>query len=307
MAVYMAWETRHIKVQALNDSQYIGICVYSAVSSAIVVLLSTLLSDYTTLSYLATATSVLMTTTITLFLLFLPKLRAVLGRVEAEDPIMQSMGLKIECNTRRLMVDDPRELTYRMEVQNKVYKCEIEALDQEIARLEEMLNKNISGLQQPSGRYKGNNPIFIVSTHPNITIFSRASWPSNIRSSFRSMADFLPENKLEKHSSEHYFEKLKIFDRLKRFFGSIPSVWLNSPQANTLSSERSFLERPSFEFYKEKPCSNPEFSSKSMTNVNDGFLKANSVLNIINHKEVNTFKNNPFILSFQSTKQESFD
>lgn len=140
MGVYMAWEARHIKVEILNDSQHIGISVYSAFSSAIVVVLSSFLSEHPTFSYLATSCSILASTTITLFLLFLPKLKGVLGHVEGEDPIMQSMGLKYEYNTRRLVTNDTaRELAYRVEVQNKVYKCELEALEAEIARLEQLL------------------------------------------------------------------------------------------------------------------------------------------------------------------------
>lgn len=140
MGVYMAWEARHIKVQVLNDSQHIGISVYSAFASTIVVVLSTFLSEYPTFSYLATSCSILASTTITLFLLFLPKLKGVLRHVEGDDPIMQSMGLKYEYNTRRLVTNDTaRELAYRVQVQNKVYKCELEALEAEIARLEQLL------------------------------------------------------------------------------------------------------------------------------------------------------------------------
>lgn len=140
MGVYMAWEARHIKIQVLNDSQHIGISVYSAFASAIVVGLSAFLSEYPTFSYLATSCSILASTTITLFLLFLPKLKGVLEHVEGDDPIMQSMGLKYEYNTRRLVTDDTaRELAYRVQVQNKVYKCELEALEAEIARLERLL------------------------------------------------------------------------------------------------------------------------------------------------------------------------
>lgn len=145
MGVYMAWEARHIKIQALNDSQHIGVSVYSAFSSAIVVVLSSFLSEHPTFSYLATSCSILASTTITLFLLFLSKLKRVLGHVEGDDPIMQSMGLKYEYNTRRFVTNDSaRELAYRVQVQNKVYKCELEALELEIARLEQLLESSAS-------------------------------------------------------------------------------------------------------------------------------------------------------------------
>lgn len=49
------------------------------------------------------------------------------------------MGLKIECNTRRFVVEDSREIHYRVEVQNRVYKKEVAALDAEIQKLEKLL------------------------------------------------------------------------------------------------------------------------------------------------------------------------
>lgn len=45
----------------------------------------------------------------------------------------------MECNTRRFMIDDKRELQYRVEVQNRVYKKELAALDIEIGKLEKLL------------------------------------------------------------------------------------------------------------------------------------------------------------------------
>lgn len=39
--------------------------------------------------------------------------------------MIHSMGLKLECNTRRFVTDDPRELQYRVEVQNRVYRKEV--------------------------------------------------------------------------------------------------------------------------------------------------------------------------------------
>lgn len=57
---------------------------------------------------------------------------------------MESMGLKIECNTRRFVTDDRRELQYRVEVQNRVYHREVAALDLEIGRLEKLLLESTS-------------------------------------------------------------------------------------------------------------------------------------------------------------------
>lgn len=49
------------------------------------------------------------------------------------------MGLRLECKTRRFVTDETQELHFRIEIQNKVYKREVAALDREIGRLEKLL------------------------------------------------------------------------------------------------------------------------------------------------------------------------
>lgn len=58
-----------------------------------------------------------------------------------EDPVIQSMGLRLECKTRRFVTDETQELHFRIEIQNKVYKREVAALDKEIGRLEKLLSE----------------------------------------------------------------------------------------------------------------------------------------------------------------------
>uniref|UniRef100_A0A1B6LP65 G-protein coupled receptors family 3 profile domain-containing protein n=1 Tax=Graphocephala atropunctata TaxID=36148 RepID=A0A1B6LP65_9HEMI len=137
----MAWETRHVKIPALNDSQYIGLSVYSVViTSALVVVLANLISERATLAFVTITALILTSTTTSLCLLFLPKIHAILhNRDSTADPVTYSMGLKIECNTRRFLIDDRREVYYRVEVQNRVYRREISVLDNEISKLEKVL------------------------------------------------------------------------------------------------------------------------------------------------------------------------
>ena len=72
----MAWETRHVKIPVLNDSQYIGMNIYNVVLSSITgVALSTLLNDKPTLCYMIVSTLIVLSTTSLLCLLFLPKVR----------------------------------------------------------------------------------------------------------------------------------------------------------------------------------------------------------------------------------------
>lgn len=78
VGVYMAWETRNVKISALNDSKYIGISVYSVVITSIsVVVIGTIISERVTIAYITISSLILITTTSTLCLLFLPKILAI--------------------------------------------------------------------------------------------------------------------------------------------------------------------------------------------------------------------------------------
>lgn len=77
----MAWETRHVTIPALNDSQYIGVSVYLVViTSAIVVVLANLISERVTLAFITITSLILASTTATLCLSFIPKLYDIWGR-----------------------------------------------------------------------------------------------------------------------------------------------------------------------------------------------------------------------------------
>lgn len=72
--VYMAWETRNVKIPALNDARYIGMNVYNVViMSVLVVTISNILSHQPTLAYIMESSFMLVSTTTILCLLFVPK------------------------------------------------------------------------------------------------------------------------------------------------------------------------------------------------------------------------------------------
>ena len=59
------------------------------------------------------------------------------------NPVITSSGLHVEANTRRFVVDEKRELYYRAEVQNRVYKRKLVELEAEISRLEHLMDAPI--------------------------------------------------------------------------------------------------------------------------------------------------------------------
>lgn len=98
VGVYMAWETRHVKIPALNDSQYIGVSVYSVViTSAIVVVLANLISERVTLAFLTITALILTSTTATLCLLFLPKMQDIWGQGNSHIYVCIFYKIKKKC------------------------------------------------------------------------------------------------------------------------------------------------------------------------------------------------------------------
>ncbi|XP_071510393.1 gamma-aminobutyric acid type B receptor subunit 2-like [Diadema antillarum] len=72
--LFLAWETRHVSIPALNDSKYIGMSVYNVVIMCVLgVSLSFMISDNPNASYGLVSTFILFCTTITLCLVFVPK------------------------------------------------------------------------------------------------------------------------------------------------------------------------------------------------------------------------------------------
>ena len=120
----MAWETKNVKIPALNDSQYIGMNIYNVVlSSVTVVALSSLLSDRPTLSYTLVSALIILSTTVLLGLLFLPKVWNI--HLHKGSPMIMTSGMTIEANTRRFVMDEHKEIIYRTQVQNRVYMREV--------------------------------------------------------------------------------------------------------------------------------------------------------------------------------------
>ena len=70
--IFFAWETRKVKIEALNDSQQIGICVYNVmVMSVVAVPLVNILSEsQMDIVYGVTAMAILICVTTTLVLVF---------------------------------------------------------------------------------------------------------------------------------------------------------------------------------------------------------------------------------------------
>ncbi|GFN93872.1 gamma-aminobutyric acid type b receptor subunit 2 [Plakobranchus ocellatus] len=72
---FLAWETRHVSIPALNDSQYIGMSVYNVVIMCVCgAAVSFIIKDRPTQSFVIIGLFIVFCTTITLCLVFVPKI-----------------------------------------------------------------------------------------------------------------------------------------------------------------------------------------------------------------------------------------
>jgi gamma-aminobutyric acid type B receptor len=71
---FLAWETRQVSIAALNDSKYIGMSVYNVVIMCVSgVPITFIIKDRPDAAYLIIALFIIFCTTITLCLVFAPK------------------------------------------------------------------------------------------------------------------------------------------------------------------------------------------------------------------------------------------
>nr|XP_002122633.3 gamma-aminobutyric acid type B receptor subunit 2-like [Ciona intestinalis] len=88
--LFLAWNTRHVALPTLNDSKYIGVSVYITVITCVIgPTTSFALKDYHDISYAITSVSILLCTTATLCLVFVPKVTALRRLGDRPDNSMQ--------------------------------------------------------------------------------------------------------------------------------------------------------------------------------------------------------------------------
>jgi len=98
-----AWATRNVRITALNDSTYVGMSLYNVVLLSITTaVVGYFLRDQHERSYILTSIFILLCFTITLCLVFVPKVREV-----AKDPRSRAKPQRaIETNTKTKLLED---------------------------------------------------------------------------------------------------------------------------------------------------------------------------------------------------------
>uniref|UniRef100_A0A915CDY3 G-protein coupled receptors family 3 profile domain-containing protein n=1 Tax=Parascaris univalens TaxID=6257 RepID=A0A915CDY3_PARUN len=132
LGCFLAWETRHVNVAALNDSKYIGMSVYNVVVMCTLGLsLAFILQDRVDEAYALTSFFIIFCTTLTLCLVFVPKVVELIRNPSGSEPryrkgLMKSVvGRKTQQFVREVSVKvttNERERLERMEEDNQMWR-----------------------------------------------------------------------------------------------------------------------------------------------------------------------------------------
>ncbi|KAH9366442.1 hypothetical protein HPB48_000144 [Haemaphysalis longicornis] len=167
---FLAWETRHVSIPALNDSKYVGMSVYNVVIMCTIgAAISFVLRDQQDAAFIIISVFIIFCSTTTLCLVFVPKVRLagehrVRGHPEAAEEVEARFGRR-------------EPLTRIKVLQDENMRCR--------QRLEE---KNIE-LQSLLLKLKDAEPVIVV-THDAITTIPEVSSPSQLETSERAQKVF---------------------------------------------------------------------------------------------------------------------
>ncbi|MFH4973683.1 hypothetical protein AB6A40_000392 [Gnathostoma spinigerum] len=129
LGCFLAWETRHVNMPALNDSKYIGMSVYNVVVMCTLgVSLAFILQDRVDEAYALTSCFIIFCTTLTLCLVFVPKVIELIRSPQGSEPRYQKglvksvIGQETTRSSRRVESATEQEQLQRLEEDNLLWR-----------------------------------------------------------------------------------------------------------------------------------------------------------------------------------------
>ncbi|KAK6750343.1 hypothetical protein RB195_002364 [Necator americanus] len=129
LGCFLAWETRHVNVPALNDSKYIGMSVYNVVvMSTLGLSISVILQERVNEAFALACFFIIFSATLTLCLVFVPKVIELARNPAGNNPrayrrgMMKSMVAKGQQNTatNQNMRENEKDLLAKAEAENQI-------------------------------------------------------------------------------------------------------------------------------------------------------------------------------------------
>ncbi|XP_022258577.1 gamma-aminobutyric acid type B receptor subunit 2-like, partial [Limulus polyphemus] len=164
---FLAWETRHVSIPALNDSKYVGMSVYNVVIMCVVgAAISFVLRDKQDAAFIIISVFIIFCSTTTLCLVFVPKLVDLRRNTDAGDKRARATMKPFKSSDRGF--DD--------EVHNR-----IKALENQVYRQKQILNEKSTELQGLMLELKEMKEPLVMTKYPMTSI------PENSSSSCESL------------------------------------------------------------------------------------------------------------------------
>ncbi|PAV76150.1 hypothetical protein WR25_23450 [Diploscapter pachys] len=146
LGCFLAWETRHVNVPALNDSKFIGISVYVVVVMSVLGLsTSVILKERVNEAYALSSFFIIFSTSCTLCLVFGPKVKELSTNPQGTEPrayrrgLMKSVVAKTsQTSSQGPSSDAEREAISKLEAENQLKK---RSLHQKSTQLWDLLDK----------------------------------------------------------------------------------------------------------------------------------------------------------------------
>ncbi|XP_036361026.1 uncharacterized protein LOC115214515 isoform X2 [Octopus sinensis] len=145
---FLAWETRHVSIPALNDSKYIGMSVYNVVIMCTCgAAVSIIIKDKPTSAFIIIGLFIIFCTTITLCLLFVPKIIELKRDPKGDERARMRATFK-KPSSKQISIEPPNtELHQKLTLvsdENMRYKQILEQKNKEIQELMEQLGDEAS-------------------------------------------------------------------------------------------------------------------------------------------------------------------
>ncbi|CEF60147.1 Extracellular ligand-binding receptor domain and GPCR, family 3, gamma-aminobutyric acid receptor, type B and GPCR, family 3, gamma-aminobutyric acid receptor, type B1 and GPCR, family 3, C-terminal domain and Periplasmic binding protein-like I domain-containing protein [Strongyloides ratti] len=174
LGCFLAWETRHVNVPALNDSKYIGMSVYNiVVMSVLGVSLAVLLKEKVDEAYALSSFFIIFCTTLTLFFVFVPKIVELARHNNDQDTKVYRKGMLKSVTNKKSeqfintlkknnnVVETNKQKIERIEKENFELKNKLKELSLELwSLIEELKKQNFCSLH---GSYDEKKLVFLYN------------------------------------------------------------------------------------------------------------------------------------------------
>ncbi|XP_077978832.1 gamma-aminobutyric acid type B receptor subunit 2-like [Glandiceps talaboti] len=163
---FLAWETRRVSIPALNDSKYIGMSVYNIVVTCMIgAALSFVIHNDPSAAFCIISLFILFCTTITLCLVFVPKLLELRRDPRGEDRKFRCTSTRGSFKIQSQGNDSSAKLRY-LRVENVKLRKSLAEKDKEVSLLLEKLGLKPSNQYEPSHSYlpETTTVTFVVGT-----------------------------------------------------------------------------------------------------------------------------------------------